>query len=322
MAMENKPYVIGLDLGGTNSVFGIVNSEGSVVTSTSIRTKGQNDLDVYMDSACAALAPMIEQVGGIQNIKGMGIGAPNGNYYTGNIELAPNLPWKGIVPFAKKFSERLGIPVVLTNDANAAAIGEMTYGVAKGMKNFIMVTLGTGVGSGIVVNGELVYGCDGFAGELGHVIVRRDGRQCGCGRKGCLETYCSATGVARTAREFLVARPEPSLLRDIPAEDIVSKDVFDAAVRGDKLAQDIFEYTGRILGEALADFIAFSSPEAIILFGGLAKSGDYIMKPIRKAIDDNILKIYEGKTKLLISELKDADAAVLGASALGWEVRE
>ena len=322
MAMENKPYVIGLDLGGTNSVFGIVNSEGSVVTSTSIRTKGQNDLDVYMDSACAALAPMIEQVGGIQNIKGMGIGAPNGNYYTGNIELAPNLPWKGIVPFAKKFSERLGIPVVLTNDANAAAIGEMTYGVAKGMKNFIMITLGTGVGSGIVVNGELVYGCDGFAGELGHVIVRRDGRQCGCGRKGCLETYCSATGVARTAREFLVARPEPSLLRDIPAEDIVSKDVFDAAVRGDKLAQDIFEYTGRILGEALADFIAFSSPEAIILFGGLAKSGDYIMKPIRKAIDDNILKIYEGKTKLLISELKDADAAVLGASALGWEVRE
>ena len=186
MAMENKPYVIGLDLGGTNSVFGIVNSEGSVVTSTSIRTKGQNDLDVYMDSACAALAPMIEQVGGIQNIKGMGIGAPNGNYYTGNIELAPNLPWKGIVPFAKKFSERLGIPVVLTNDANAAAIGEMTYGVAKGMKNFIMITLGTGVGSGIVVNGELVYGCDGFAGELGHVIVDTtpEARLCGCGRKG------------------------------------------------------------------------------------------------------------------------------------------
>ena len=214
------------------------------------------------------------------------------------------------------------MPTALTNDANAAAIGEMTYGAARGMKDFIMITLGTGVGSGIVINGQLVYGHDGFAGELGHVIVRRDGRQCGCGRKGCLETYCSATGVARTAREFLVARPEPSLLRDIPAEDIVSKDVFDAAVRGDKLAQDIFEYTGRILGEALADFIAFSSPEAIILFGGLAKSGDYIMKPIRKAIDDNILKIYEGKTKLLISELKDADAAVLGASALGWEVRE
>ena len=217
---------------------------------------------------------------------------------------------------AALFEEAIGVPTALTNDANAAAIGEMTYGAARGMKDFIMITLGTGVGSGIVINGQLVYG------ELGHVIVRRDGRQCGCGRKGCLETYCSATGVARTAREFLVARSEPSLLRDIPAEDIVSKDVFDAAVRGDKLAQDIFEYTGRILGEALADFIAFSSPEAIILFGGLAKSGDYIMKPIRKAIDDNILKIYEGKTKLLISELKDADAAVLGASALGWEVRE
>ena len=323
MAMENKPYVIGLDLGGTNSVFGIVNSEGSVVTSTSIRTKGQNDLDVYMDSACAALAPMIEQVGGIQNIKGMGIGAPNGNYYTGNIELAPNLPWKGIVPFAKKFSERLGIPVVLTNDANAAAIGEMTYGAARGMKDFIMITLGTGVGSGIVINGQMVYGHDGFAGELGHTIIRREnGRLCGCGRHGCLETYCSATGVARTAREFLTARTEPSLLRSIPAENITSKDVYDAAVQGDKLAQDIFDFTGNILGEAIADAIAFSSPEAIILFGGLAKSGDYIFKPIQKAIDDNVLNIYKGKAKLLMSELKDSDAAVLGASALGWELRD
>ena len=199
----------------------------------------------------------------------------------------------------------------------------MTYGAARGIKDFIMSTLGTGVGSGIVINGQLVYGHDGFAGELGHVVVRREnGRACGCGRKGCLETYCSATGVARTAREFLVARPEPSLLRDIPAEEIVSKDVYDAAVKGDKLALDIFEFTGRILGEALSDFIAFSSPEAIVLFGGLAKSGDYIMKPIKKALDENILKIYEGKTKLLVSELKDADAAVLGASALGWEVRE
>ena len=198
----------------------------------------------------------------------------------------------------------------------------MTYSASRGMKDFIMITLGTGVGSGIVINGQLVYGHDGFAGELGHVVVRREnGRACGCGRKGCLETYCSATGVARTAREFLVARPEPSLLREIPAEEIVSKDVYDAAVKGDKLALDIFEFTGRILGEALSDFIAFSSPEAIVLFGGLAKSGDYIMKPIKKALDENILKIYEGKTKLLVSELKDADAAVLGASALGWEVR-
>ena len=317
-----KPYVVGIDIGGTNTVFGIVDARGTIIASGSIKTGAHEQVDNYVDEVCKNLLPLIIANGGVDKIKGIGIGAPNGNYYSGTIEFAPNLPWKGVIPLAAMFEERLGIPTALTNDANAAAIGEMTYGAARGMKDFIMITLGTGVGSGIVINGQMVYGHDGFAGELGHVIVRRDGRQCGCGRKGCLETYCSATGVARTAREFLVARPEPSLLRDIPAEDIVSKDVFDAAVRGDKLAQDIFEYTGRILGEALADFIAFSSPEAIILFGGLAKSGDYIMKPIRKAIDDNILKIYEGKTKLLISELKDADAAVLGASALGWEVRE
>lgn len=191
------------------------------------------------------------------------------------------------------------------------------------MKDFIMITLGTGVGSGIVINGQMVYGHDGFAGELGHTIIRREnGRLCGCGRKGCLETYCSATGVTRTAREFLAARTEPSLLRSIPAENITSKDVYDAAVKGDKLAKDIFDYTGQILGEAIADFIAFSSPEAIILFGGLAKSGDYIFKPIQKAIDENILPIYKGKAKLLMSELKDSDAAVLGASALGWELKD
>ena len=252
----------------------------------------------------------------------MGVGAPNGNYYSGTIEFAPNLPWRGIIPLAAMFEDKLGIPTALTNDANAAAIGEMTYGAARGLKDFIMITLGTGVGSGIVINGQLVYGHDGFAGELGHVIVNPEGRVCGCGRKGCLETYCSATGVARTAREFLVARSEPSLLRNVPVEDIQSKDVYDAAVKGDKLAQEIFEYTGKILGEALANFVAFSSPEAIILFGGLAKSGDYITKPIQKALEDNVLNIYKGKTKLLLSQLKDADAAVLGASALGWEVRE
>lgn len=317
-----KPYVVGMDIGGTNTVFGIVDSRGNVLATDSVKTQSFSKIEDYVEAVSSKLRPLIESFGGVEKIKGMGVGAPNGNYYNGTIEFAPNLPWKGVIPLAALFEEAIGVPTALTNDANAAAIGEMTYGAARGMKDFIMITLGTGVGSGIVINGQLVYGHDGFAGELGHVIVRRDGRQCGCGRKGCLETYCSATGVARTAREFLVARPEPSLLRDIPTEDIVSKDVFDAAVRGDKLAQDIFEYTGRILGEALADFIAFSSPEAIILFGGLAKSGDYIMKPIRKAIDDNILKIYEGKTKLLISELKDADAAVLGASALGWEVRE
>lgn len=230
---------------------------------------------------------------------------------------------EGVIPLAAMFEERLGIPTALTNDANAAGIGEMTYGAARGMKDFIMITLGTGVGSGIVINGQMVYGHDGFAGELGHTIIRREnGRLCGCGRHGCLETYCSATGVARSAREFLTKSTEPSLLRDIPAENITSKDVYDAAVKGDKIAQDIFEFTGTILGEALADFIAFSSPEAIVLFGGLAKAGDYIFKPIQKAIDDNVLNIYKGKTKLLASELKDSDAAVLGASALGWELRD
>ena len=318
-----KPYVVGMDIGGTNTVFGIVDQRGNVLATDSVKTQSYAKIEEYVEAVSSKLLPLIESVGGVEKIKGMGVGAPNGNYYNGTIEFAPNLPWKGVIPLAALFEEAIGVPTALTNDANAAAIGEMTYGAARGMKDFIMITLGTGVGSGIVINGQLVYGHDGFAGELGHVVVRREnGRACGCGRKGCLETYCSATGVARTAREFLVARPEPSLLRDIPAEEIVSKDVYDAAVKGDKLALDIFEFTGRILGEALSDFIAFSSPEAIVLFGGLAKSGDYIMKPIKKALDENILKIFEGKTKLLVSELKDADAAVLGASALGWEVRE
>ncbi len=236
--------------------------------------------------------------------------------------MAPNLPWKGRIPLAELLKEAFGVPVALTNDANAAAIGEMTYGVARGMKDFIMITLGTGVGSGIVVNGQLVYGHDGFAGELGHVIVKpSNGRMCGCGRTGCLEAYCSATGVARTAREFLETRTDKSLLRNLPIEGITSKDVYDAAVQGDKLAKEIFEYTGKIMGEAFANFIAFSSPEAIILFGGLSRSGELLMKPIKEAMDRNTLNIYKGKTKLLLSELKESDAAVLGASALGWEAR-
>lgn len=317
-----KPYVVGIDIGGTNTVFGIVDARGSIVAINSIKTGAYAQADEYVDAVCKNLLPLIEANGGVDKIKGIGIGAPNGNYYSGTIEFAPNLPWKGIIPLAKMFEERLGIPTTLTNDANAAAIGEMTYGAARGMKDFIMITLGTGVGSGIVINGQMVYGHDGFAGELGHVIMRREnGRLCGCGRKGCLETYCSATGVARTAREFLTASTEPSLLRAIPAEEITSKDVYDAAVKGDTLAMNIFNFTGTILGEALADFIAFSSPEAIVLFGGLAKSGKYIFDPIQKAIDANILPIYKGKTKLLMSELKDSDAAVLGASALGWEVK-
>ena len=321
-ANMEKPYAVGIDIGGTNTVFGIVDANGSILASGSIKTGAYEKAETYVDEVCKHLLPLIEANGGVEKIKGIGVGAPNGNYYTGNIEFAPNLPWKGVVPLAALFEERTGIPTALTNDANAAAIGEMTYGAARGMKDFIMITLGTGVGSGIIINGQMVYGHDGFAGELGHVIVRREnGRLCGCGRKGCLETYCSATGVTRTAREFLENRTDDSLLRAIPADQITSKDVYDAAVKGDKLAQDIFDFTGTILGEALADFIAFSSPEAIVLFGGLAKSGDYIFKPIQKAIDDNVLPIYKGKAKLVLSELKDADAAVLGASALGWEAK-
>lgn len=318
-----KPYVVGIDIGGTNSVFGIVDARGTIIASGSVKTQAFATVEEYVDEVCKNLLPLIISQGGVDKIKGIGIGAPNGNYYSGTIEFAPNLPWKGIIPLAAMFEERLGIPTALTNDANAAGVGEMTYGAARGMKDFIMITLGTGVGSGIVINGQMVYGHDGFAGELGHVIVRRGtGRQCGCGRKGCLETYCSATGVARTARELLAARTDASLLRNVPAENITSKDVYDAAVQGDKLAQEIFEFTGTILGEALADFIAFSSPEAIVLFGGLAKSGDYIMKPIHKAMEENLLNIYKGKTKLLVSELKDSDAAVLGASALAWELKD
>ena len=318
-----KPYVVGMDIGGTNTVFGVVDSRGNVLATDSVKTQSYSKIEDYVEAVCTKLRPLIESFGGVEKIKGMGVGAPNGNYYNGTIEFAPNLPWRGVIPLAALFEEKIGVPTALTNDANAAAIGEMTYGAARGMKDFIMITLGTGVGSGIVINGQMVYGHDGFAGELGHTIIRREnGRLCGCGRHGCLETYCSATGVARSAREFLTKSTEPSLLRDIPAENITSKDVYDAAVKGDKIAQEIFEFTGTILGEALADFIAFSSPEAIVLFGGLAKAGDYIFKPIQKAIDDNVLNIYKGKTKLLASELKDSDAAVLGASALGWELRD
>ena len=318
-----KPYVIGLDLGGTNSVFGIVDSRGEIKATTAIKTQGFDTVDDYVDASVNALQVIIEQVGGIDNIKAMGIGAPNGNYYNGTIEFAPNLSWghDGVVPLAKMFSDRLGIPVALTNDANAAAIGEMTYGVARGMKNFIMITRGTGVGSGIVINGQLVYGCDGFAGELGHVIMRRtNGRPCGCGRFGCLETYCSATGVARSARELIDTTDTPSLLREMKAEDITSLDVSIAANKGDKLALEVYEFTGNMLGEACADFAAFSSPEAFIFFGGLTKAGDLIMDPIKKSYNEKVLKIFQGKAKFLISGLDGSAAAVLGASAIGWEI--
>ena len=310
---ELKPYVIGLDLGGTNSVFGIVDSRGEIKATTAIKTQAYTNVEDYVKASLDALHVIIEQVGGMENIKAMGIGAPNGNYYKGTIEFAPNLAWghDGVVPLADMFSKGLGgIPVALTNDANAAAIGEMIYGVARGMKNFIVITLGTGVGSGIVINGQVVYGSDGFAGELGHVIAQKEGgRSCGCGRFGCLETYCSATGVARSAREFLEKTTTPSVLRELKPEEITSLDVSLAAAKGDKLAIDVYEFTGKMLGEACADFAAFSSPEAFIFFGGLTK-----------ADDENVLKIFKDKAKFLISGLEGSSAAVLGASAVGWEL--
>lgn len=309
-------------MGGTNTVFGIVDARGTVVAKSAIKTGAHpDDINLYIDDIVTGLNKLIDSVGGKERIKGIGVGAPNGNYYTGNIEFAPNLPWKGIIPFAKLLSDRMNIPTALTNDANAAAVGEMTYGAARGMKNFIMITLGTGVGSGIVINGDVVYGHDGFAGELGHTIsVRQNGRICGCGRTGCLEAYASATGVARTAREILESSDKQSLLRNLPPESITSKDVYDAAVQGDEVAKEIFEFTGRLLGEKFADFIAFSAPEAIIMFGGLTKAGDLLMEPVKRHMEENVLAIWKNKVKVLFSELKEADAAVLGASALAWEL--
>lgn len=321
--MQQEIYVIGLDLGGTNSVFGIVDARGEIKATTAIKTGGYSRVEDYVSASVEALQPIIEQVGGMEHIKAMGIGAPNGNYYKGTIEMAPNLPWAhdSVVPLADLFSEALGIPVTLTNDANAAAIGEMTYGVARGMKDFIVITLGTGVGSGIVTGGHLLYGSDGFAGELGHVTMVRgeEGRLCGCGRKGCLECYCSATGVARTARELLAKSDRPSFLREMNPEEITSLDVSIAAGKGDALATEIYDFTGKMLGEACADFAAFSSPEAFIFFGGMTKAGDLIMRPIKEAYNQHVLPIFRGKAQFLISGLDGASAAVLGASAVGWD---
>lgn len=316
-----KPYVIGIDMGGTNTVFGIVDARGQVIARSSIRTQQYPNINDYINALHEEMMKIIESVGGIEVIRGIGAGAPNANYYTGNIEQAANLPWKGIVPFTQLLTEKFGVPASITNDANAAAMGEMTYGAARGMKNFIMITLGTGVGSGIVIDGKVVYGHDGFAGELGHTtVVRQNGRLCGCGKHGCLEAYASANGVARTAQELMETTTRDSLLRKLDVENITSKDVYDAAVQGDELAMEIFEYTGRILGEKFADFIAFSSPEAIIMFGGLTRSGNFILDPVKKYMDLNVMPQWRGKVKLLFSDLKESDAAVLGASALAWEL--
>lgn len=321
ITMVDKQYVVGIDVGGQTSKIGVVDTRGDVLYQTVIRS------DIYGDDAEAFLAALAKAVkdciaasGKEGEIRGVGVGAPNGNYYTGEVAYAPNLAWasKKSVKFAKILSKNLdGIPVTLTNDANAAAMGEMTYGAARGMKNFIMITLGTGVGSGIVIDGNVVYGHDGFAGELGHTtVVRHNGRTCGCGRQGCLEAYCSAIGVARTAREWLEHSDEPSLLREV--ENITSKDVYEAAREGDKLALSVFEYTGTLLGRSFADFIAFSAPEAIVLFGGLARSKEFLYEPMLKAMNESVLKLWRDKVKIIFSSLKESDAAILGASALAW----
>lgn len=316
----NEPLAIGIDIGGTGTKFGIVDSVGNVLFSGEMSTKKHAEVGSFIVELHEKLSVLINNAGGIGRMKGIGVGAPNGNYYSGTIEYAPNLPWKGIIPLAKLVSDQFKLPVTLTNDANAAAIGEMMYGAAKGMKDFIMITLGTGVGSGIVANGQLIYGHDGFAGELGHTIVIPDGRMhAGTGKKGSLESYASATGVTLTAIEMLESSKEDSLLRNLDPTTIDAKAVYDAAIKGDKLALEIFEFTGKILGLSLANAVMFSSPEAIILFGGLTKAGDLILKPTRFHMEENLIQVFQNKVKILVSHLKESDAAILGASALVWE---
>jgi glucokinase len=318
---KSQQYAIGVDIGGTNTKFGIVDTRGDIFYRGAISTKKHKSVEKFIDDLYEAVFPAIETVGGIGEVKGIGVGAPNGNYYKGTVEYAPNLPWKGVIPLASLIGERFGLPTSLTNDANAAAVGEMMYGAARGMKDFIMITLGTGVGSGIVANGQLIYGHDGFAGELGHTIIIPDGRlHWGTGAHGSLEAYASATGIRLTALELLEKHHNrTSLLRNVPAEELESHHVHECALQGDELACEVFEYTGKILGMALANFVMFSSPEAIILFGGPTKSGDLLMKPVREHMEANLLPIFRNKVKLLFSLLKESDAAILGASALVWE---
>lgn len=315
-------FAIGIDIGGTNTKFGVVDRNGHILVQDRMPTNEHETVQEFIEDLHQKLDPMIKDAGGTDKFVGIGMGAPNGNFYTGSIEYAPNLKWKGIIPLASMIKERFGLPAQLTNDANAAAVGEMMYGCAKGMKHFIVITLGTGVGSGIVIDGKIVLGHDGFAGELGHTIIRPGGRlHKGTGIKGTLESYASATGVRETALEMLTDKPGiESLLRDYSINDITSQTVYECAIKGDKIANEIFEFTGEILGEALANFVMFSSPEAIILFGGLTKAGDLIMNPTRQAMEANLIQVFKNKVKLKFSDLKEADAAILGASALVWDI--
>ena len=317
-----KPYVLGIDIGGQTAKCGIVNARGEVLAQSILVSNKHDNAQEFVTALAGTLQKLIADADLNDQIRGIGVGAPNGNYYTGEIKQAPNLSWahEGNVPFAAMLSEAMGgLPVALTNDANAAAVGEMTSGAAKGLKNFIMITLGTGVGSGIVIDGKVLYGHDGFAGELGHTCAVRGGRRCGCGKLGCLEAYCSAIGVARTAVEWLDQHPEESSLLSL-RENITSKDVYEAAKSGDKMALEIFEYTGTILGRSFADFIAFSAPEAIVLFGGLARAREFLTEPILEAMNENVLPLWKDKVKLMYSSLSESDAAILGASALAWNL--
>jgi len=319
----SNELAIGIDIGGTNTKYGIVNHRGDILTKGELKTDDHPTIEGYIDALYEVIAPLIKQHEGDGRVKGIGVGAPNGNFYTGTIDYAPNLIWKGVLPLAKLMTQKFGLPSALTNDANAAAVGEMNYGAARGMRDFIMITLGTGVGSGIVANGQLIYGHDGFAGELGHTIIRPGGRKHWSTKlDGSLEAYCSATGIVLTAKELLEQSEEDSLLRQFSGQELTSKDVYNYAVKGDKIALETYRFTGQILGEALANFIMFSSPEAIILFGGVIKAGDLIMEPTREHMEKNLLPIFQNKVKLVFSELKEADAAILGASALVWDLRE
>lgn len=310
-----KPYAIGIDIGGTTTKLGLADRKGNLSHQSVVPTTGHVGLDEYINVLLGEVKQITETIS-IEKISGVGIGAPNGNYYTGEIVDAANLEWKGRIPIAKMLTEKLGLPVTLTNDANATAMGEMMYGAAIGKHDFIMITLGTGVGSGIVANGQLVYGHDGFAGELGHVIAVRDGRQCGCGRKGCMERYCSATGIVITAKEWLAEKRGESVLRS--HDTLTAKHIHEAALAGDEMALDIFDYTAKILGQTLADAVAITSPEVIIFFGGLANAGAFLLKPVKKYMEENLLNIFQDKVELLPSALPDTDAAILGASALAW----
>jgi glucokinase len=319
----SNELAIGIDIGGTNTKYGLVNHRGEILEKGTLKTEDYPQIEDYVTAVYQAISPIITKHKKNGRVRGIGVGAPNGNYYTGTIEYAPNLVWKGIIPLAKLITEKFDLPCTLTNDAKAAALGEMMYGAARGMKDFIMITLGTGVGSGIVANGQLIYGHDGFAGELGHTIIRPGGRlHKGTGLRGSLEVYASATGIAYTANEMLEKDPNiKTLLRKYKPEEIDSKIVADCAEQGDEMAKEIYRFTGQILGEALANFVMFSSPAAIILFGGVIKAGDLILKPTREHMEKNVLPIFRNKVKLIFSELHGADAAILGASALVWETK-